>query len=100
MNHYKIIRHLNEEMNLTTQPETAQPEKRAGVDPLTFIIWGILLVGFGLFFLISIYLNPQETQKVLAAGPYAVLTVFGSIMAAKGIKEYNEEKRARTPTGP
>jgi choline-glycine betaine transporter len=68
---------------------------KKGVDPLTFIFWGILLAGYGLYAAYSSYVNPVETEKVLAIGPYVVVVVFGVIVALKGYRDYGAEKKMK-----
>jgi choline-glycine betaine transporter len=72
-----------------------QEQGRKGVDPLTFIFWGILLAGYGLYAAYSSYINPLETEKVLAIGPYAVVVAFGVIVALKGYRDYGAEKKVK-----
>ena len=72
-----------------------QGQGKKGVDPLTLIFWGILLAGYGLYAAYSSYVNPVETEKVLAIGPYAVVVVFGVIVALKGYRDYRAEKKTK-----
>jgi len=72
--------------------DKAPQEKKGGVDPLTLIFWGVLLAGYGLYASYSAYVNPLETMKTLAVGPYAVIAAFGVIVAAKGYRDYRAEK--------
>lgn len=86
---------------MTSDPntETTPQEKKRGVDPLTFIFWGILLAGYGLYASYSAYIDPLETLKTLAIGPYAVVAVFGVIVAAKGYRDYRAEKELKKKVG-
>lgn len=77
-------------MDSTDTP--GEGEKKRGVDPLTFIFWGVLLAGYGLYAAYSSYINPLETEKVMAIGPYAVVAVFGAIVALKGYRDLKSEK--------
>ncbi|TRO54113.1 hypothetical protein E2P71_04890 [Candidatus Bathyarchaeota archaeon] len=69
-----------------------QEQGRKGVDPLTFIFWGILLACYGLYAAYSSFINPLETEKVLAIGPYAIVAAFGVIVAFKGYRDIKSEK--------
>jgi predicted Co/Zn/Cd cation transporter (cation efflux family) len=84
-----------EGIDLGSNAETAPQEKKRGVDPLTLVFWGMLLAGYGLYASYSAYINPLETLKTLAVGPYAVVAVFGVIVAAKGYRDYRAEKKEK-----
>ena len=60
---------------------------------MTFIFWGILLAGYGIYAAYSSFINPLETEKTLAIGPYAIIAMFGLIVAAKGLRDYRTEKK-------
>jgi len=66
-------------------------QSRKNVDSLTFIFWGILLTVFGVYAVYSSYINPMLAEKMIAIGPYTIVTVFGVMVAIKGYRNFREE---------
>lgn len=67
-------------------------KSRKNVDPLTFILWGILLTVFGVYAIYSSYINPMVAEKMIAIGPYTIVTVFGVMVSLKGYRAFRDEK--------
>jgi choline-glycine betaine transporter len=76
-------------------PEENSPEKQENPfknDPLQYIIWGILLVAFGLYSIYKLLTQPVEGSVIMVGMPYYIVLLFGILVTGIGIRREKERK--------
>lgn len=75
------------------EPATPEKQSRPGTDPVQLIIWGVLLIGYGVYSVYQTMNSGIEDNLLYLVMPNVILTVFGVLMIMVG---YRNEKKAKT----
>ena len=78
--------------------EDTKKRGNSGTDPVQLIIWGILLIGYGIYSVYKALSSEIESHLIFFIMPYSILIVFGTLMVLIGYR--NEKNRVKTPTAP
>ena len=68
-------------------------DKLGGIDPVTLIIWGILLVIYGVYTTYNTLIADIESNLLYIITPNLILTFFGTIMTLEGYKREKKGKK-------
>lgn len=67
-----------------------------GIDPIQLLIWGILLVAYGLYSTYRTANSGIESNLLYILMPNIILTIFGFIMILVGYRREKESKVGKT----
>ena len=70
-------------------------KKNQGIDPVQLIIWGILLVAYGVYSTYKTANAGIETNLIFILMPNLIMTVFGILMILVGYRKENERKEKK-----
>ncbi len=63
-----------------------------GIDPLQLIIWGILLVAYGVYSSFRVIQDTGEVSVFFRVIPFLVITFFGIVIIMRGYRDEKERK--------
>jgi hypothetical protein len=75
------------------EPEKGTKNDEQGVDPVQLIIWGILLVGYGIYTTYRTLTAGIESNLLYIITPNLILTAFGVIISFVGYRREKKDKK-------
>lgn len=79
--------------NNTEKPEKETKKISDGVDPIQLIIWGFLLVAYGIYTTYGALTSGIESNLLTIMMPNLILTAFGVIISSVGYRREKENKK-------
>lgn len=79
-------------MDKNEKPLDENMKKNQGIDPVQLIIWGILLVAYGIYSTYKTVNAGIEANLIFILMPNLIMTVFGILMILVGYRRENERK--------
>jgi hypothetical protein len=77
-------------MEKNTEPQEIKDKK--GVDPITLIIWGVLLILYGVYTTYNTLMADIQSNLLYIITPNLILTFFGVLVSFEG---YKREKKGK-----
>ena len=78
-------------MENNTEPQEIKDKK--GVDPITLIIWGVLLILYGVYTTYNTLMADIQSNLLYIITPNLILTFFGILVSLEGYKREKKGKK-------
>ena len=90
--YFEAYEGINMDKEVEQNPD--KNDRLKGIDPVTLIIWGILLVIYGVYTTYNTLMADIESNLLYIITPNLILTIFGIMFTLEGYKREKKGKKS------